>query len=137
MKAKDFASRIDDLRTELTKLTKERPSLVQDDYEERVASWEGKLSEAWEHCITGDILNQLFDRGGADVLMEKFRVLAPVTEVDDQDLQDRYEATSEWVQRQDKAEKTNCLAPEPADLESELNRLVEWQKRIEKYRNSS
>ena len=38
-KAKDFAQRIDHLRTELTKLTKERPSLVQEDYEERVASW--------------------------------------------------------------------------------------------------
>lgn len=136
-KAKDFGSRIDHLRTELTKLTKERSSLVQEDYEERVASWAGKLSEAWERCVTSEILYQVFDRGRAHVQMQKFRVLAQVTEVDDQDLQDGYGATSKWARRHDKAEETNYVAPEPVDLESELNRLVEWQKRTKKYRNTS
>lgn len=136
-KAKDFGSRIDHLRTELTKLTKERPSLIQDDYEERVASWAGKLSEAWERCVTSEILYQVFDRGRAHVQMQKFRVLAKVTEVDDQELQEGYGATSKWARRHDKAEETNYVAPEPAELENELNRLVEWQKRTKKYRNTN
>ena len=135
-KAKDFAQRIDHLRTELTKLTKERPNLVQDEYEERVASWAGKLSEAWERCVTSEILYQVFDRGRAHVQMQKFRVLAQVTDIDDQELQEGYGATSKWARRHDKAEETNYVAPEPGDLESALNGLVEWQKRTKKYRNS-
>ena len=69
--------------------------------------------------------------------MQKFRVLAQVTEIDDQELQEGYGATSKWARRHDKAEETNYVAPEPGDLESALNRLVEWQKRTKKYRNSS
>jgi AAA domain len=62
-KAKDFGSRVDHLRTELAKLTKERPNLLQDEYEERVATWAGYLSETWERCVTTEVLNQVFDRG--------------------------------------------------------------------------
>ena len=69
--------------------------------------------------------------------MQKFRVLAQVTEIDDQELQEGYGATSKWARHHDKAEETNYVAPEPDDLENALNRLVEWQKRTKKYRNSS
>lgn len=134
-KAKDFAARLDHLRTELTVLINDRSSLVQDEYEERVASWAGKLSEAWERCVTSEILYQVFDRGRAHVRMQKFRVLARVTDADDQDLQEGYGATSKWARRHDKAEETNYVAPEYVDLERELNRLAEWQGRMKKYRN--
>jgi hypothetical protein len=133
-KAKDFGSRVDHLRTELAKLTKERPTLLQDEYEERVATWAGYLSETWERCVTTEVLNQVFDRGTSHVLMQKFRVLARVTDDDDQDLQEGYGATSKWGRRHDKSVETNYVAPEPDDLESEFNRLVEWQKRVKRYR---
>ncbi|KAA0078800.1 hypothetical protein CIW52_29945 [Mycolicibacterium sp. P9-64] len=133
-KAKDFGSRVDHLRTELAKLTKERPNLLQDEYEERVATWAGYLSETWERCVTTEVLNQVFDRGTSHVLMQKFRVLARVTDEDDQDLQEGYGATSKWGRRHDKSVETNYVAPEPGDLEGEFNRLVEWQKRVKKYR---
>lgn len=58
-KAKDFGSRIDHLCTELVKPTKEWSSLMQDHYQERVALWAGKLSEAWERCVTSEILYQV------------------------------------------------------------------------------
>lgn len=135
-KAKDFGSRLDHLRTELAKLTKDRQSLLQDEYEERVATWAGYLSETWERCVSTEILNQVFDRGSSHVLMQKFRVLASVTGEDDQDLQEGYGATSKWGRRHDKSVETNYVAPEPEDLERELNRLVEWQKRVKKYRSS-
>jgi energy-coupling factor transporter ATP-binding protein EcfA2 len=133
-KAKDFGSRVDHLRTELAKLTRERPTLLQDEYEERVATWAGYLSETWERCVTTEVLNQVFDRGTSHVLMQKFRVLASVTDGDDQDLQEGYGATSKWGRRHDKSVETNYVAPEPDDLEAEFKRLVEWQKRVKKYR---
>ncbi|AQA22115.1 AAA domain protein [Rhodococcus sp. MTM3W5.2] len=132
-KAKDFASRIDHLKVELAKLTKERPNLVQDEWEEKVASWAGRLSEAWERSVTTEIMNQVFDRGSSQVRMLKFRILTKITEADNQDLQEGYGATSKWGRRHDKAAETNYVAPEPADLERELTRLTEWQKRIKRY----
>jgi energy-coupling factor transporter ATP-binding protein EcfA2 len=132
-KAKDFKSRIDHLTTELVKLKKDRPTLVQDDYEERVASWAGYLSETWERSVTTEIMNQVFDRGTSEVRVKKFRMLTKITETDNQDFQDGYSHTSKWARRHDKAPGTNYVAPEPADLEVELKRLVDWQKRMKTY----
>lgn len=112
-KAKGVGSRVDQLRTELTKLTKERPNLLQDEYEERVATWAGYLSETWERCVTTEVLNQVFDRGTSHVLMQKFWVLARVTVDDDQDLQRGTGPPRRWGRRQDKSVETNYVAPSP------------------------
>ncbi|GFZ82803.1 AAA family ATPase [Nesterenkonia alkaliphila] len=132
-KAKDFGSRVTHLTSELAKLKKERPGLVQDEWEERVATWAGYLSETWERSVTTEVMNQVFDRGRSQVRMMKFRLLADITDADNQDVQDGYGATSLWGRRHDKAAETNYVAPEPADLERELKRLTEWQKRVRKY----
>lgn len=132
-KAKDFGSRINFLTVELAKLTKERPNLVQDEWEEKVASWAGRLSEAWERSVTTEVMNHVFDRGSSQVRMLKFRMLAKITDSDNQELQEGYGATSKWGRRHDKSAETNYVAPEPADLERELTRLTDWQKRVRKY----
>jgi len=132
-KAKDFGSRLDHLRVELQKLTKGRPDLVQDDYEERVATWAGYLSETWERCVSTEIVNQVFDRGTSQVRTLKFRLLAKISDQDNQDLQDGYGSTSKWGRRHDKAPTTNYVAPEPEELASELKRLEDWQKRLKGY----
>lgn len=132
-KAKEFGSRTHFLSTELVRLRKDRPSLVQDDWEAEVARWAGFLSETWERGVTTEVMNQVFDRGSSQVRMMKFRMLARITEADDKDLQEGYGATSRWARRHDKAAETNYVAPEPADLERELERIVQWQKRVKKY----
>lgn len=132
-KAKDFGSRVNHLTTELARLKKERPGLVQDEWEEQVATWAGYLSETWERSVTTEVMNQVFDRGSSQVRMMKFRLLAEITDADNQDVQDGYGATSLWGRRHDKAAETNYVAPEPADLERELVRLTEWQKRVRRY----
>lgn len=132
-KARDFRSRVTHLADELAKLKKERSNLVQEDWEERVATWAGYLSETWERSVTTEVLNQVFDRGSSQVRMMKFRLLADISDADNQDLQDGYGATSRWGRRHDKSAETNYVAPEPADLECELTRLTSWQKRVRKY----
>lgn len=134
-KVKDFGSRLNHLTNELVRLIKERPELVQGRWEERVATWAGYLSETWERCVTTEIMNEVFDRGSSEVKMMKFRVLAAITAADDQDLQEGYNATSRWGRRHDKAAETNYVAPEPQELQRELDRLVKWQKRMKKYRS--
>lgn len=132
-KAKDFGSRIDYLRKELAKLKKDRPILGQDEWEERVATWAGYLSETWERSVITEVMHEVFDRGSSQVRMMKFRLLPKITEADNQDVQEGYGATSRWGRRHDKAAETNYVAPEPADLEVELTRLITWQQRIKKY----
>jgi energy-coupling factor transporter ATP-binding protein EcfA2 len=132
-KAKDFGSRLGWLDAELAKLKKDRPGLSQEAYEERVASWSGHLSEMWERAAITEIMNQVFDRGRSEVRVMKFRVLAQITESDGQDYQDGYGKTSKWARRHDKAPETNYVAPEPDELEAELKRLRDWQKRIKSY----
>lgn len=132
-KAKDFGSRKNHLQVELDKLKKERPDLIQDVWEERVATWAGYLSETWERSVITEIMNQVFDRGSSQVRILKFRLLAKITEDDDRELQEGYGATSLWGRRHDKAVETNYVAPEPAELEYELKRLIDWQFRVKKY----
>lgn len=132
-KAKDFKARVGHLRTELDKLTKERLQLVQGDWEERVARWAGYLSETWERSVITEVVNQVFDRGSSQVRVMKFRALTKITDEDDKDLQAGYGRTSLWGRRHDKAPETNYVAPEPADLEKELQRIVTWQARAKKY----
>lgn len=132
-KAKDFGSRVEYLTRELAKLKKDRADLLQDQWEERVATWAGYLSETWERSVTTEVMHQVFDRGSSQVRMMKFRMLVEITADDNQDLQDGYGATSRWGRRHDKAAETNYVAPEPADLERELKRLTDWQKRVKKY----
>jgi hypothetical protein len=107
--------------------------LVQDEWEEQVCTWAGYLSETWERSVTTEIMNQVFDRGSSQVRMMKFRLLAEITDADNQDVQDGYGSTSLWGRRHDKAAETNYVAPEPEDLEKELVRLTSWQKRVKKY----
>lgn len=133
-KAKDFSSRLDHLTSELAKLQQDREQLPQDNWEERVATWAGYLSETWERSVTTEVLNQVFDRGSSQVRMMKFRMFAEITSDDNQDLQEGYGATSRWGRRHDKAVETNYVAPEHEDLERELKRLIDWQKRVKKYR---
>lgn len=132
-KAKDFGSRIGYLRNELAKLKRDRPSLGQDEWEERVATWAGYLSETWERSVITEVMHEVFDRGSSQVRMMKFRLLPKITEADNQDVQEGYGATSRWGRRHDKAAETNYVAPEPANLEVELTRLITWQRRIKKY----
>jgi hypothetical protein len=120
----------------LQKLSKERPDLETSAWEERVASWAGKLSELWERCISTEIIDQIFDRGKCEVRVAKFRLLAGITEGDDKDFQEGYGSTSKWSRRHDKAPITNYVAPEPPDLQKELERLIDWQKRLKGYLKS-
>lgn len=132
-KAKDFGRRKDHLRVTLDALKKERPDLLLDAYEERVATWAGYLSETWERCATSEVLNQVFDRTTSETQVKKFRLIAMITEADNKELQSGYSASSRWVRRHDKAVEDGFVAPEPEELEVEYQRLIEWQARVKKY----
>ena len=134
-KAKDFGARFSQIEQDLAKLTKARADYGQDDWDKAVGSWAGDLSELWESCVNTEILDEVFDRGTAEVRVMKFRILAAVTQEDDTDFQTGYGACSTWARRHNKAQETNYVPPEPDEMKAEVERIREWQKRVKKYRS--
>lgn len=133
-KAKDVAARINALEAGLAEIKRDKASWDQEQYEERCASWAGKLSEAWERAVNLEIVNEVVDRGTSQVRPLKFRILAAITEHDNDEFQAGYGRCSEWARRHDKAPEINYVAPEPCDMQVQLDRFRTWFKRIKGYR---
>ncbi|MGI9092185.1 MAG: AAA family ATPase [Mycobacteriales bacterium] len=130
---RDTAERINDMRKELADLRKDRSSLDSDEYTRRAQDFGGRLSQTWERAVNIEIVNRVVDRGTNEVRPTMFRLLATITPDDDKDFQAGYSRASEWALRHDQAPETNFIAPEPDDLEEELDRLDNWLKRVKKY----
>jgi ABC-type hemin transport system ATPase subunit len=133
-KAKDVTARIGVLDADLAAIKRNKNTWDQEQYEEQCAAWAGKLSEAWERAVNLEIVNEVVDRGTSQVRPMKFRILAAITEQDNDEFQAGYGRCSEWARRHDKDPGINFVAPEPGDLEAELERLRAWFKRIKTYR---
>lgn len=131
---KDIPSRIDWLSTELSRLKNERSQLDSGEYARRAQEWGGRLSQAWERAVNLDVVNELVDRGTSEVRPRMFRMLVGITEEDNNDYQSGYAKASEWAPRHDQAPETNFIAPEPDELEAELDRFKDWVSRIKTYK---
>ncbi len=132
--AKDVAARIGDLTELLARITRDRSSLDQAEYDEQCAGWGGKLSETWERAVSMEIIYEVIDRGTSHVMPKKFRILASVTPEDDSDFQAGYDQGSTWARRHDKDLGVIYVAPEPSEMQTELDRLKVWFGRVKKYR---
>jgi len=131
---KDVPSRVDWLTAELARLRKERNQLDSDEYTRRAQEWGGRLSQAWERAVNLDVVNELVDRGTNEVRPKMFKMLVGISEQDNTDYQSGYAKASEWAPRHDQAPEANFIAPEPDELEAELNRFKDWIARIKKYK---
>lgn len=132
-KAKDAKKRIGDLRADLAKLKKEQVGLTPEDYENRVKLWAGHLSETWERVVRNDIVGKVVERGTTEVRPKMLRLLARITEQDNNDFQAGYGQVSKWAPRHDKSEEVNFVAPTIAEMEAELDRIDAWHKRVAGY----
>lgn len=135
-KAKDVKARIGVLEHDLAEIKRQRNSWDQEQYEDHCAEWGGKLSEAWERAVNLEIVNEVVDRGTSQVRPRMFRIFAAITQQDDDDFQAGYGRCSEWARRHDKAPDINYVAPEPDEMEAELQRFRDWLGRIKGYRAS-
>lgn len=133
---KDTPTRIDQLRTDLGRMRTKSASgeWTQDDYEEAVSKWAGRLSQTWERIISQEIADQLFDRSTLHVSVTMMKVVQKISEGDNQELQDSYNRCSSWT-RHDQDMALNYSPPSLDDLERELDRASEWHKRIKGYRH--
>lgn len=61
------------------------------------------------------------------------RILAKITDADYDEFLAGYDAASTWARRHDKSEEVSYVAPEPDQMETELDRLAATERRIHKY----
>lgn len=132
-KAKDAKKRIGDLRQELAKLKRDQSGLSQEDYDNRVQLWAGKLSETWERIVRNDVVGKVVDRGTTEVRPKMVKLLAQISAEDNIDFQSGYSQVSKWAPRHDKSEEVNFVAPTIVEMEAELDRADAWYKRIVGY----
>ena len=95
------------------------------------------MSETWERLIRSEVIYCVVDRSTTEVKPKLVRILAQITDDDYQDFDASYSAVSTWARRHDKSEEFSYVAPDPEEMEYELNRLAEWYARIKGYANNS
>jgi len=132
-KAKRVTDRIQELNSLLASIKRDRSELSRSDYENRTSDWAGKLSETWERLIRSEIIYRVVDRSTTEVRPMMVRILAKITDADYNEFLAGYSAASTWARRHDKSEEVSYVAPEPDQMESEIDRLAATEKRIHKY----
>lgn len=134
-KAKDVKARLANLGDVLDKLRNESLQTDAESYETATSDWAGKLSETWERIVSLEIVNRVVDRGTSEVKPKMFRLLARITETDDQEFQESYARVSRWARRHDKSPDTNYVLPSVEELFEEFDLVTRWFRRIRKYQD--
>ena len=131
-KAKDVSQRLGELRGELARIKKDSLQWEQDHYEREVAIWSGNLSETWERIFSQELVGTVLAEGGLEVRPAMVKVLAQFSDDDNREFQASYSRISQWAKRHDKSGKVNYVAPEVEVLDSELNFVDSWFRRVRK-----
>ena len=135
-KAKDVTERLQQLKTDLARIKRERANWDDPKYEAEVATWAGNLSETWERIYSQEIVDPILFEGGMEVRPMMMKILVRFTETDNKQFQGSYGRVSVWVKRHDKSILTNYVPPEVDELEQELGFVEEWFKRVKKYKDN-
>ena len=133
-KAKDVPGRLDELRRGLAQIKRESTYWDENTYENAVANWAGNLSETWERIFSQEIVGPMLAEGGLEIRPMMVKVMARFTHDDYTEFASSYSRVSQWAKRHDKSSLLNYVAPEVVDLESELEIVNAWFKRIKRYR---
>ena len=99
-----------------------------------MAVWAGNLSETWERIFSQEIVGPILADGGLEVRPMMVKVMARFSDVDHTEFEASYSRVSQWAKRHDKSAFVNYVAPNVADLETELVNVSAWFKRVKGYK---
>ncbi|MDD9980906.1 MAG: hypothetical protein OXU81_06035 [Gammaproteobacteria bacterium] len=133
-KAKDVRARLGELREDLAKLRKQSSQFDDQQYENAVAGWAGRLSETWERILSQEVVGPIMADGGLEVRPMMVKVLAEFTKEDYIQFNDSYGRVSRWTKRHDKSAHLNYVAPQLDELEEELSLVDQWFRRVKNYK---
>jgi hypothetical protein len=133
-KAKDVPARLDELHRELARIKKNCGTWDEKAYEDAAALLAGNLSETWERIFSQEIVGPVLAEGGLEVRPMMVKVLARFSDEDHKEFEASYSRVSQWAKRHDKSTLVNYVAPEVSDLETELQHVDSWFKRVRGYK---
>ena len=99
-----------------------------------MAVWAGNLSETWERIFSQEIIGPILAGGGLEVRPMMVKVMARFSDFDHTEFEASYSRVSQWAKRHDKSALVNYVAPNVADLETELGNVSAWFKRVKGYK---
>ena len=122
-KAKDVRARLGELREDLAKLRKQSSQFDDQQYEDAVAGWAGRLSETWERILSQEVVGPIVADGGLEVRPMMVKVLAELHEGRLHTIRRQLWASLQlrWTKRHDKSPHLNYVAPQLSELEEELS----------------
>jgi energy-coupling factor transporter ATP-binding protein EcfA2 len=130
---KDANARLGTLEADLAKIKRDEGEWDRETYERETGVWAGNLSETWERILSMEIANFLVNRGTLEVHVRGLKLMARITEDDNQELQQSYGRCSQWAKRHDKDGQLNYTAPSVGELEAELTLVRTWLAKVRKY----
>jgi hypothetical protein len=132
-KAKDAKMRLSKLAQELADIRQKKDGWGAEEYHRQTSLWAGRLSQTYEHVISSEIANRLFDRSTAEVRPLMFRILPKISEEDYKEFQDGYDKATRWAPRHDQNPDTNPVPPTIEQLEDALEQAKHWWEKIKGY----
>ena len=133
-KAKDVPARLDELRRELARIKNGETTWDQKRYEDAVSVWAGHLSQTWERIFSQEIVGPILAEGGLEVRPKMVKLLVRFSNADYTEFNASYSRVSRWAPRHDQSALVNYVAPDVADLETELRNVGTWFKRVKRYK---
>lgn len=132
---KDVSERLSQLESALVRIQNETLNWDQEEYDEQVSIWAGRLSETWERMIRQYIVGPILADGGLEVRPKMVKILAKFSDADEREFQASYSRISKWITRHDKSGQVNYTPPDVGELRAEFDRVKTWRDRIRRYRD--
>ena len=132
-KVRDVGSRFNELKQSLVRINNNSAVWSSDKTEAEISEWAGKLSETWERIIRLEVVGRVVDQSDMEVRPSMFRILACISDQDNQQFQSSYRRVSAWARRHDKAPQRDFVAPASDELAAELELVNDWWRRIRRY----
>lgn len=134
--AKDSGQRVDTLRQEVAALRRNEGGMSEEKYQRETENIAGHMSQTWERIISQVIAEPLVDFASLEVRVQKLRIIGRVTEEDVKTYDDSYSRISGWASRHDRHPELNYVPPTVEELQTEIEVIADWLKRVKKYQGS-
>ncbi len=86
--------------------------------------------------MRNDIIYPVVTRETSHVHPAMIRLLASITEEDNEEFQREYRKVSTWARRHDNVDELNANPPKFEDMDQALACAEAWYKRIKNYKNA-
>jgi len=135
-RVKDVSAMVGTLEVDIARMKKSQPDMTDEEYEQWLGEWAGRLSQTWERAVHLDLVDPMISRATNEVSPSMVKVMWRFSEEDFREYRRGYSVTGDWAARHDRAPALNSEVPTIDELEAEVRRLRTWSERVRKYKDA-